>query len=446
MATVNELVTALGFELKPDAIKNINTIQVGISHLQDAVGKLGKMLTGGKSFTDFFSSTLTRSQDLENTAKAIGLSVDALQEWQYAATASGVSAESVTQDLDHLHNEMFLSEKGVLDLADSFKKMSAEGARLYGSRLGLSRDTILLLRQGSEAIKDLQARAPKLTDEQIKKNTELKKKIEASKKELETLAQTVVSKVTPALLKMFEAFNNWLGDDPERTEIIIRGITVALASLASSQILTGLGEVVGFVKSLGVGLVSLGPGAGILAGIGAAIYGLYKDFQKFREGGESFLPWEAIVGDFQIAADKIAATIDGIKNKWLQFKDWLKTEEGKKTKEKVTGYGSAIWEAEKELVKGSLTAAWDLAKWGGAFVGGALNTKGGFLRPFDMARNAFAMGNLALQDSQIFSTKPATTFTGTTVNIYSSQNIGDIMTGLNETLSNESGPVVSLIQ
>lgn len=459
MATVNELVTALGFELKPDAIKNINTMQVGISHLQDAVGKLGKMLTDGKSFTDFFSSTLTRSQDLENTAKAIGLSADALQEWQYAATASGVSASAVTDDLDHLHNEMFLSEKGVLNLADSFKKMSAEGARLYGSRIGLSRDTILLLRQGSEAIKDLQARAPKLTDEQIKKNTELKKKIEASKKELETLAQTVVSKVTPSLLKMFETFNNWLGDDPERTEIIIQGITVALASLAGAQILTGIGEVVGFVKSLGIGLASLGPGGAILAGIGVAIYGLYKDFQTYREGGESFLPWETIVGDFQIAADKIAETIDGIKNKWLQFKDWLKTEEGQKTKEKVTGYGSAIWKAEKELVKGSVTAAWDLANWGGAFIGGALNTKGGFLRPFDMVRNAFAMGNLSLQNSETlrnagwdkyFSPSPtnkSVEFSGAVINVYSSQNFGDIMSSIqNEVNGNNSGPVISNIQ
>ena len=450
MATVNELVTALGFELKPDAIKNINTMQVGISHLQEAVGKLGKMFTGGKSFTDFFSSTLIRSQDLENTAKAIGLSADALQEWQYAATASGVSAESVTQDLDHLHNEMFLSEKGVLNLADSFKKMSAEGARLYGSRIGLSRDTILLLRQGSEAIKDLQARAPKLTDEQIKKNAELKKKIEASKKELETMAQTVVSKATPALLKMFEAFNNWLGDDPERTEIIIQGITVALASLAGSQILTGIGEVVGFVKSLGVGLVSLGPGAGILAGIGVAIYGLYKDFQAYKEGGESLLPWETIVGDFEIAADKIAEALDDIKDKWRQFKGWLNSEQGSHAK----GAAKAVWEAEKELIIGSSKAAWEIVNWGGALIGGALNTKGGLLRPVDMMKNALTMGNLSLQNSETLRnagwdkyflpspTNKSVEFSGAVINVYSSQNFGDIMSSIqNEVYGNNSGPV-----
>ena len=80
MATVNELVTALGFELKPDALKNINNFEVGISHLQDAVGKLGRMLTGGLSMKDYFSNALGRSQDIMNSAKAIGMSTDALQE------------------------------------------------------------------------------------------------------------------------------------------------------------------------------------------------------------------------------------------------------------------------------------------------------------------------------------------------------------------------------
>lgn len=162
MATVNELVTAWGFELKPEALKNINTVEVGLSHLQDAVGKLGRILTDNLSMKDYFVGALGRSQDIINSARAIGMSTDALQEWQYAAKASGVSAESVISDIENLRANFFMSEKGMLRLADSFKKMSAGSAYWYGNMYGLSKDTVLMLRQGSAALKQMQDEAHKV--------------------------------------------------------------------------------------------------------------------------------------------------------------------------------------------------------------------------------------------------------------------------------------------
>ena len=156
--------------------------------------------------------------------------------------------------------------------------------------------------------------------------------------------------------------------------------------------------------------------------------------------------------------------LDGIKDKWNQFKEWLATEEGQQTEKTVKGYAKAVWDAEKELVKGSITAAQDIVHWGGAFLGGALNTPGGVFRPVDMIRNALAAGNLSLQDAEIlknagwdkyFGTMPTidpavqtkgSTFTGTTINVYSSQSISDIISGLDETLSNESGYVINMVQ
>ena len=404
MATVNELVTAFGFELKPDAIKNINNVEVGISHLQDAIGKLGRMLTGGMSMKDYFGSALGRSQDIVNSARAIGMSTDALQEWQYAAKASGVSAESVISDIENLRANFFMSEKGMLRLADSFKKMSAGGAYWYGNMYGLSKDTVLMLRQGSAALKQMQEEAHKMgaitPQEELIKAAKLNADLEKRKVALQKIVDTIVLKVTPAVTKLFEKFDTWLAEDPGRAELIIQGISLALAGLASAQILSGIGEFINLIKSFGVGLVSLSPGGVILAGISAAVYGLYKDFQNFKNGGESLLPWDTIIKDFEIAADKIANVIDGIKDKWNKFKAWLKSEEGQQTEKTVKGYANAVWDAEKELVKGSLTAAKDLVNWGGAFIGGALNTPGGIFRPFSMLDNALRTGNLALQNAQ----------------------------------------------
>jgi hypothetical protein len=405
MATVNELVTALGFELKPDALKNINNFEVGISHLQDAVGKLGRMLTGGLSMKDYFSNAMGRSQDIMNSAKAIGMSTDALQEWQYAAKASGVSAESVISDIENLRANFFMTEKGMLRLADSFKRMSAGGAYWYGNMYGLSKDTVLMLRQGSAALKQMQDEAHKMgaitPKEEIEKAAKLNAELEKRKVALQKIVDTIILKVAPVVEKMLKKFDEWMAADPGRAQLVIEGITAALVGLASSQILSGIGEFINLIKSFGVGLMSLSPGGVILAGISAAIYGLYKDFQNFKSGGESFLPWDTIIKDFEIAADKIAGVIDGIKEKWNAFKDWLKSEEGQQTEKTVKGYASAIWESEKELVKGSISAVRDFGQWGGAFITGALNTKGGFSRPFDMIKNAFSAGNYALQDSQI---------------------------------------------
>lgn len=429
MATVTELITELGINVQEGALKKIDNFEEKLTGVSGALDKIGRWFTGGKSITDFFGGVLTSSQDLENTAKAIGLSTDALQEWQYAATASGVSASAVTDDLDRLHNEMFLSEKGVLNLADSFKKMSAEGARLYGSRLGISRDTVLLLRQGSEAIKELQARAPKLTDEQIKKNAELNRKLEASKKELETIAQTVVSKVTPALLKIFDSFNQWLGDDPQQTEFVIKGITVALAGMAAANIVTGILNLTSALTPL------MGP-HGIFALVSAAAIALYKDFELFQNGGKSLIPWEPIVE----ACEKIRNALDGIglgiindavEGIWktLQsaiggvgvFVDWLSNDRSwAGLQERLKALDEGIWSGSARSLRKEI---------------GLPSGNGGAV--FD------ALGSNALMAA---GTAPATTFTGTTVNIYSSQNIGEIMNGLNETLSNESGPVLSLIQ
>ena len=440
MATVTELITELGINIQEGSLKKIDNFEEKLTGVSGALDKIGKWFTGGKSIADFFGGVLTSYQNLENTAKAIGLSTDALQEWQYAATASGVSASSVTEDLDHLHNEMFLSEKGVLNLADSFKKMSAEGARLYGSRLGISRDTVLLLRQGSEAIKELQARAPKLTGEQIKKNAELKKKLEASKKELETLAQTVVSKVTPALLKMFDTFNKWLGDDPERSEFVIKGITLALAGMTAGNLITGILNLTSALNPL-IGLLAKMPFkfmgiAGAIAGASLAAIELYKDFQKFQNGEDSLIPWKPIVE----ACDKIREALDniglGIINdavegiwKTIQsamggvavFVDWLandRTWAGLQDRFKALDEG--IWSNSTNNLRNEI---------------GIRTTNGGTITE-TMSGNALMTAGTA----------PATTFTGTTVNIYSSQNIGEIINGLNETLSNESGPVLSLIQ
>ena len=355
MATVNELVTALGFELKPDALKNINNFEVGISHLQDAVGKLGRMLTGGLSMKDYFSSALGRSQDIINSAKAIGMSTDALQEWQYAAKASGVSAESVISDIENLRANFFMTEKGMLRLADSFKRMSAGGAYWYGNMYGLSRDTVLMLRQGSAALKQMQDEAHKMgaitPQEEIEKAAKLNAELEKRKIALQKIVDTIILKVAPVVEKMLKKFDEWMAADPGRVELVIQGITAALMGLASSEILSGLGAVVNLVKSLALGILNAGPLALMLAGVGTAAIAMYQDFQNYKENGESIIPWDKLIKGAEDAKEMLSGFFDDMKRMWKESPEWLQV--------LIKGFGEGLvdaihsaWSAAQELMGG----------------------------------------------------------------------------------------------
>lgn len=341
MATVNELVTALGFELKPDALKNINNFEVGISHLQDAVGKLGRMLTGGLSMKDYFSSALGRSQDIMNSAKAIGMSTDALQEWQYAAKASGVSAESVISDIENLRANFFMTEKGMLRLADSFKRMSAGGAYWYGNMYGLSKDTVLMLRQGSAALKQMQDEAHKVgaitPQEEIEKAAKLNAELEKRKVALQKVVDTIILKVAPVVEKMLKKFDEWMAADPGRAQLVIEGITAALVGLASSEILSGLGAVVNLVKSLALGILNAGPLALILAGVGTAAIAMYKDFQNYKENGESIIPWEKLIKGAENAKKELSDFSQELQRMWRESPEWMKT--------LIKGFGESLVDA-----------------------------------------------------------------------------------------------------
>ena len=355
MATVNELVTALGFELKPNALKNINKIEVGLSHLQDAVGKLGRMLTGGLSMKDYFSSALGRSQDIVNSAKAIGMSTDALQEWQYAAKASGVSAESVISDIENLRANFFMTEKGMLRLADSFKKMSAGGAYWYGNMYGLSKDTVLMLRQGSAALKQMQDEAHKVgaitPQEEIEKAAKLNAELEKRKVALQKIVDTIVLKMAPVVEKMLKQFDDWIAEDPGRVQLVIEGITAALIGLASSEILSGIGAVVNLIKSLAVGILNAGPLALMLTGVGVAAYGMYEDFKSYKEDGDSLIPWDKLLKGAEDAKNTLYEFSNEMKRMWEESPEWLQV--------LIKGFGEGLvdaihsaWSALQELMGG----------------------------------------------------------------------------------------------
>lgn len=271
MATVNELITSLGFEIKPEAIKKINDFQVSIDSLKNGLQELGKFSTMGMDLTDFVKGTLAYSNEIVNLSKTLDMSTKSIQEWQYAAEASGVSSQTVMRDIQHLRTNFQMTEKGVLNLANSFKKMSAGGAYFYGQMYGLSEDTVLMLRQGKDAIQALKAEAQDMgaviPDEELKNAREFNKNIQALKTSFTKMAQTIVTQVVPHLMPLLEEFTKFIKEHPDA---VINTIKTGLIALAAGETVSKLESLVGIIKDLGLGLVGLAGFAKILGG-GAVI-------------------------------------------------------------------------------------------------------------------------------------------------------------------------------
>lgn len=345
MAVVTELITELGFDVSKEGLAKIDAVEKRIDKLTDSLEKIGHTLTGGLGIKDYFIGALGRSQDIINTSRAIGMSTDALQEWQYAAKASGVSSEAVISDLENLRANFFMSEKGVLKLADSFKKMSAGTAYWYGNMYGLSKDTVLMLRQGSEAIKERQKVARETgaitPEEELEKAAKLNAEIEESKIRLQKMVDTIVLKVVPGVTKLFKSFEAWLAKDPGRVQLVIQGITAALIGLTAANIINGIKTLISVITPI-AGMPK------IILALAGAVYLLYKDFEKFQNGNKTFLDWNAIVKGANSAKEIFENLIKCCKDLYKWFKR-LYNEDSK--------LGAAI-KGIGEMIAGSFDAAW----------------------------------------------------------------------------------------
>lgn len=236
MALQNELVTTWSVIMDDRTLTVLSNLQTSFERINSVAEEFGKIFTGGLDLTSFFKQFISGANDLENLAKATGYSTDALQEWSYAAKASGVSADSVLNDMKSLKASYAIGEKDLLRLANTFSKSSAFYSQQLGQYLGMSQDMINLLRQGPEAVQSLLDEAHKMgaviPKEEIEKAAEAQREFNKAMAAFQGNAQQVVAQILPTLNKWLEKINTFMKDHPEQNLEQISRILKIIAGIS----------------------------------------------------------------------------------------------------------------------------------------------------------------------------------------------------------------------
>lgn len=229
MATVNELITALGFELKPDALKKVQAIDKALGGLVSAAKKISLSFIGTKSVLDWMTGTVAKeSQELLNLAESTNISAETWQRWKYAAEASGQSSNTFVSDLEKLRKQTFRTEEGFYELSDRLSGMTWREATQWGERLGISDDTLRVMRKGSKEIKRLMGEAIVIPTEKLKQGENLNKNIGKLKNNIEQLKLEIGTGLAPILDKTVGKMNDWIQANHEiieqKIEDLVKGI------------------------------------------------------------------------------------------------------------------------------------------------------------------------------------------------------------------------------
>lgn len=377
MAVVDELVTLLSFKTSPGTEKAIKSIKDGISTLKSEVTKWAAAATAaGAATSAFLLSASDKAIELQKLSQSTNLSTDSLQQWQYAAEAVGASSAAVTSDLESLLKTMSSPIPGELnmelmmlgvsvhnasgqlrgadevlkDVGDKLNKMSSARAVQWAERVGISNDTLMLLKQGrqglSELFEEAQLVGAIIPEDAINRGAELSKSIKTLKTVFQALGNSIALSFVPNLKKVVDNFKQFLINN---ADFVRQGLGITIDGVSRGfgrfwdilvKIKDGfvalLQPMQPFLKNMDAVKVVAGLVTGALAGflalmapaiiqfaaVGAAIAGVslvIEDFITWLQGGESVIG--DIVNAFSNWMDKFPELKEDLKSVGQVFAD-----------------------------------------------------------------------------------------------------------------------------
>lgn len=220
MAVVDELVTVLSTVLGDGSEKAVDTYKKGldgvVATVKEATKRFAMAATG---LTAFVAGAVNSAASIQKVSETTGVSTDALQEWAYAANSVGVSASAVESDLAKMQKQAMWTGRSLESWADTFKGMSAPQANMWGDAIGISPDTVRLLREGREGIAALRKEAHSvgavISPEDLKRAAQLKTSVMSLTTQLRAFGTTIAIGTLPMIDKLVTSFKEWLNVNKE---------------------------------------------------------------------------------------------------------------------------------------------------------------------------------------------------------------------------------------
>ena len=377
MAVVDELVTLLSFKTSPGTEKAIKSIKDGIDTLKSEVTKWAAAATAaGAATSAFLLNASNKAIELQKLSQATNLSTDNLQQWQYAAEAVGASSAAVTSDLESLLKTMSSPIPGELnmelmmlgvsvhnasgqlrgadevlkDVGDKLNKMSSARAVQWAERVGISNDTLMLLKQGrqglSELFEEAQLVGAIIPEDAINRGAELSKSIKTLKTVFQALGNSIALSFAPNLKKVVDNFKQFLINNADFVRqglgVTIDGVSrgfgrfwdilvkikdgfVALLqpmqpflkNMDAVKVVAGLvtGALAGFLALMAPAIIQFAAFGAAIAGVSLVI----EDFITWLQGGESVIG--DIVNAFSNWMDKFPVLKEDLKSVGQVFAD-----------------------------------------------------------------------------------------------------------------------------
>lgn len=259
MAVADELITILGVDVARDAIAKLESFKNGVDSVKKTLLGLSVVITGAAATMGLMvKGAADEAMELQKLSEKTGISTDALQEWGYAAKKSGLDAKAITNDLTNLQKTMSspipgqfnqtmamfgvsardasgklkTTDQVLLDMAGKFQSMNQQKAAQWASKLGISDDTLLLLRKGKDGIEELRKEAHKLggiiPEESIKRAADFKRQLAELQFAFHGITSQVAIAMIPALSRVVDLFKAWIGQNKEwlqqKLAVLMEGI------------------------------------------------------------------------------------------------------------------------------------------------------------------------------------------------------------------------------
>jgi muramidase (phage lysozyme) len=225
--------------------------------LRNSVLGMLAAFAGVKSLKDFFANIISGDAATQRMAHNLGMTTEALSEWQGAAERTGGSAQATAASFDGLtqdfqqfaltgqsrvipyfralgiqitdaHGKIRPLSDILLDLSDKFSKMDPRQAMTFGRAMGLDDGTINLLEKGRAGVEALLAAQKRLgveSDADGKRAQALQNSWRDLQQAITSVGRTILNDLAPTLQKALDWADQWVqANRPEIAATITKWI------------------------------------------------------------------------------------------------------------------------------------------------------------------------------------------------------------------------------